>query len=100
MPRTIGDATELILKLGEIHLRVDALYVAQDDDEDKSRYIRFMANFYSKAVLTIVAGTGDNAHSGLASNNSHRNSSDRSIDGPNKRDGVTLIEELNDRPES
>lgn len=72
LPRTVSDAIYLVKALGERYLWVDALCIVQDDPEDKKSQIPLMRDIYSRAVLTIVAASGDNADSGLAGLRSER----------------------------
>jgi hypothetical protein len=65
IPATIRDAMEVVALLGERYLWVDSLCIVQDDHESKMEQIANMGNIYSRAVLTIVAGAGDNANAGL-----------------------------------
>ena len=44
---------------------MDVLYILQDDDDDKGVQIQSMSDIYSNAVLTIIAGVGEDANAGL-----------------------------------
>jgi hypothetical protein len=65
VPRTIREAMELVAKIGERYLWVDALCILQDDDTDKLKQINQMDSIYGFASLTIVAGGGDSVTAGL-----------------------------------
>ena len=65
LDKTIRDSIELVSRLGERYLWVDALCVIQDSHEDKIVQIPHMHKIYGKAVLTIVAAYGHSADAGL-----------------------------------
>ena len=65
LPRTIRDALDLTYELDERYLWVDVLCILQDDDNDKRVQIQSMSEVYSNAILTIVAGVGEDANAGL-----------------------------------
>ncbi|KAF4627452.1 hypothetical protein G7Y89_g10703 [Cudoniella acicularis] len=65
IPRTIRDAIKLCRQLGEEYLWVDSLCLKQDDETDLAIGIRAMASIYERAFVTIIAGSGVNANSGL-----------------------------------
>ncbi|KXT00870.1 hypothetical protein AC578_959 [Pseudocercospora eumusae] len=65
VPATIADAIELVRRLGERYLWVDALCIVQDDLASKEPELRAMDKVYDFAVLTIVAGHGESAFSGI-----------------------------------
>jgi len=65
IPRTIRDAMKLCQQLGEAYLWVDILCLMQDDDTDHAIGIRATASIYERAFVTIIAGSGTNADSGL-----------------------------------
>lgn len=65
LPRTIDDAIDLVARIGERYLWVDALCILQDSSEDKSIQIPQMYSIYSKATLTVVAASGEDADAGL-----------------------------------
>ena len=65
LPRTIYDAIFLTRGLGISYLWVDVLCIIQDDDAFKQDQISQMGSIYSKATLTIVAASGDDANAGL-----------------------------------
>jgi hypothetical protein len=60
MPRTIEDAIQVCLRLGERYLWVDRLSIIQDDPGDKKENIGSMAAIYTRAAFTIVVAYGDN----------------------------------------
>jgi hypothetical protein len=66
IPRTILDSMALVNRLGYQYMWVDRLCILQDDDNDKSKQIPFMDCIYSRAVATIVAASGSDAHDGIA----------------------------------
>ena len=66
LDKTIRDAIELVSKMGEKYLWVDALCILQDSGEDKSIQIPQMDKVYGKAILTIVAAQGADANVGLS----------------------------------
>ncbi|MCJ1327708.1 hypothetical protein MMC10_004381 [Thelotrema lepadinum] len=65
LDKTIRDAIELVSRMGEKYLWVDALCILQDSLEDKAIQIPQMHKVYGKAILTIVAAHGQDADSGL-----------------------------------
>ncbi|KAF2809423.1 HET-domain-containing protein, partial [Mytilinidion resinicola] len=65
IPRTIQDAIRFTSKLRKRWLWVDSMCIIQDSDDDKSLYIPHMHVVYDRALLTIVAATGDSADAGL-----------------------------------
>lgn len=65
LPQTIEDAMSVTTALGEQFLWVDALCILQDDPEELHCLMRRMDAIYSSATLTIVAGSGDSAFSGI-----------------------------------
>lgn len=65
IPYTIKDALNLTKQLGERFIWIDALWIQQDNDQDKQRQIPHMDKIYGCAKLTIVAGTGSDAWAGL-----------------------------------
>ncbi|KAI1486022.1 heterokaryon incompatibility protein-domain-containing protein [Biscogniauxia mediterranea] len=65
IPLTIRDSIELVRNLGQRYLWVDSICLTQDDDEDKGKGIMAMDLVYELSLLTIVAGGGIDANSGL-----------------------------------
>ncbi|KAI0594882.1 heterokaryon incompatibility protein-domain-containing protein [Biscogniauxia sp. FL1348] len=65
IPLTIRDSIDLVKNLGQRYLWVDSICLIQDDDEDKGKGIMAMDLVYELSLLTIVAGGGINANSGL-----------------------------------
>lgn len=66
LPKTIDDAMWLTSELGYDYLWVDALCIIQDDpDEDKKLHLEKMDAVYNCSSLTIAAGSGLHANSGL-----------------------------------
>jgi hypothetical protein len=65
LPKTIHDAMELTLALGERYLWVDALCLIQDDEDDVNVGVKLMNLIYRRSYLTIVAASGSDANNGL-----------------------------------
>ncbi len=65
IPKTVRDAMELTVRLGEKYLWVDALCIIQDDEESKMDLILKMDMIYNRALLTVIALSGEHADSGL-----------------------------------
>ncbi|KAF2464175.1 HET-domain-containing protein [Lindgomyces ingoldianus] len=65
LPQTVSDAIELVEKLGERYLWVDALCIVQDSDVIRRQCIEDMDRIYTQSLLTIVAGTAENSNSPL-----------------------------------
>jgi hypothetical protein len=65
LPATVADAIEVTKALGEKYLWVDSLYIIQDNELDKQVFIPNMDVIYQRALLTIVAFSGDNSDAGL-----------------------------------
>jgi hypothetical protein len=65
MPKTVSDAFIVCKNLNMRFLWVDRLCITQDCDLDKKAQLSYMGYIYGGAQLTIVAGYGDNANSGL-----------------------------------
>jgi hypothetical protein len=65
IPNTIWDAMSVVRKLGERYLWVDSLCLLQDDRDELQDCVSIMDLFYDMALLTIVAGSGEDAWSGL-----------------------------------
>ncbi|KAF5676552.1 hypothetical protein FHETE_2048 [Fusarium heterosporum] len=65
IPDTIRDAIELTRRLGCRYLWVDALCLLQNDAEDLQLGVNAMDLVYERAWLTVIAGCGHDANSGL-----------------------------------
>jgi Heterokaryon incompatibility protein (HET) len=65
IPKTIKDAIDLVVNLGERYLWVDRLCIIQDSERSWNLNSRIMDLVYGSAYLTICAADGENAHSGL-----------------------------------
>jgi hypothetical protein len=64
-PRTIRDAIDLVINLGERYLWVDSLCIIQDSERSWALNSRIMDTVYGNAYLTICAADGENANAGL-----------------------------------
>lgn len=58
MPDTISDTIQLVRRLGEQYLWIDALCIVQDDPQDKAIQIGAMELIYSGSAFTIFAAGG------------------------------------------
>ncbi|KAE9379659.1 HET-domain-containing protein [Stipitochalara longipes BDJ] len=65
IPNTIWDSMSVVRRLGERYLWVDSLCLVQDDAVELQECVAIMDLFYEMAILTIVAGDGDDAWAGL-----------------------------------
>jgi hypothetical protein len=65
LDQTVADAFEVVARIGEKYLWIDACCIIQDSPEDKAIQIKQMGTIYSTAVLTIVAAFGKDADAGL-----------------------------------
>lgn len=65
LPKTVRDAMQLCLELGERYLWVDSLCIIQDDPVFQKQQIEIMDTIYAAAHFTIIVGAGDNANSGI-----------------------------------
>lgn len=65
LPQTIRDAILTTRDLGINYLWVDALYIIQDSDQDKTHEIDAMGGYYKNSTLTIAAATASAATSGF-----------------------------------
>jgi hypothetical protein len=65
LPNTIQDAMSVVHQIGERYLWVDSLCLVQDDTTDLLKCVAVMDLIYEMASLTIVAGSGVDAWSGL-----------------------------------
>jgi hypothetical protein len=66
LPATILDAITITTELGERYLWIDSLCIVQDDTENKEKNIESMPIVYNGSTLTLVAGIGNSATSGLS----------------------------------
>ena len=66
LPQTIEDAFFVVKELGETYIWIDAYYIFQDDLEEKLSEISNMDRVYGNTVLTIIAGYGEDANTGLS----------------------------------
>ncbi|OJA10845.1 hypothetical protein AZE42_06127, partial [Rhizopogon vesiculosus] len=58
LPATILDTIQVVRRLGERYLWIDALCIVQDDRKDKDNQIGAMDLVYGKSVFTIFAAGG------------------------------------------
>lgn len=65
IPQTVLDAIEVVKMLGARYLWVDALCIAQDDDQELRDTLPAMCLIYEAATVTIVAAFGSDANAGL-----------------------------------
>jgi hypothetical protein len=65
LPATIKDAVIVTRELGCKYLWMDALCIAQDNDEERGRELSKMAQIYSRALLTISAASAKHADEGF-----------------------------------
>jgi Heterokaryon incompatibility protein (HET) len=65
LDQTIRDSIDLVSRMGEKYLWIDALCICQNSREDKVNQIPQMHKIYGKAIVTIVAGYGYGADWGL-----------------------------------
>ncbi|KAH9220801.1 heterokaryon incompatibility protein-domain-containing protein [Leptodontidium sp. 2 PMI_412] len=65
LPTTITDSMELVSKIGERYLWVDALCIVQDDEKEVAEQTSQMDLVYACALATIIVATGENAEAGL-----------------------------------
>ncbi|KAM0490960.1 hypothetical protein ACHAP8_011026 [Fusarium lateritium] len=65
LEQTIQDAVYITRQLGFNYLWVDRFCILQDDIEDKKREFSKMATTYKNAVVTLAAGTSENASEGF-----------------------------------
>ncbi|KAE9368255.1 HET-domain-containing protein [Stipitochalara longipes BDJ] len=105
IPRTIVDAMEVTMKLGERYLWVDALCIIQEAGDDEAKtHISMMDRVYSGALVTIVAAPDNTKEGGtdpglkgvLRDNfviNSENEGTKREITQPSAevRDGARII---------
>ncbi|KAF2267456.1 HET-domain-containing protein [Lojkania enalia] len=65
LSQTILDACTVTRSIGERYLWVDSLCIVQNSDIDRHDQILRMDAVYSSAILTIAAGSGAHANTGL-----------------------------------
>jgi len=65
IPETILNAIDIVPLLGEEFLWVDALCIAQDDEDIKFQELNQMAAIYANSTVTVIAASGENAEYGL-----------------------------------
>ena len=65
IPKTIRDSIELVRRIGERYLWVDALCIIQDDPIDFKEQISEMGNTYKNSILTICVCCGEDVNYGL-----------------------------------
>ena len=65
LPQTVEDAIKVTAKLGYRYLWVDSVCIDQTKDEEKRRLCRMMDIIYSRAIVCLVAVSGQDANSGL-----------------------------------
>ncbi|PVH74309.1 HET-domain-containing protein, partial [Cadophora sp. DSE1049] len=65
LPRTVKDAMQLCVELGERYLWVDSLCIVQNDPMFQKQQIDIMDTIYAAAKFTIVAAAGNHANAGL-----------------------------------
>jgi hypothetical protein len=65
LPRTIRQAIDLVKAIKERFLWIDALCLMQNDQMDMQNGVGVMDLIYERAIMTIVAASGDNANAGL-----------------------------------
>lgn len=65
LPLTFSNAIEAAHELGFAFLWIDALCIRHDVQTELSDQIRRMADIFTGAALTILAGSGENPESGL-----------------------------------
>ena len=65
IPKSIRDSIELVRRIGERYIWVDALCIIQDDPVDFREQISEMGNIYKNSILTICVCCGEDANYGL-----------------------------------
>ncbi|KAG8528397.1 uncharacterized protein KY384_007315 [Bacidia gigantensis] len=66
LAKTIVDAIQLTRLLNVQYLWVDSLCIIQDNHTDQSIQIDNMSKIYARALVTIIAASGEHANVGLA----------------------------------
>lgn len=79
LSRTIRDAVSVVRMLGERYLWVDSMCIIQDSEDDLGSHLPLVGYIYAKALVTIVAASGDHNDVGLCGINGWRrlNSAER-----------------------
>lgn len=67
LPKTIVDSINLVRRLGERYLWIDALCLVQDNPADMSLGIELMSSIYKGSYFTLVVATGDDGNAGIPS---------------------------------
>ncbi|PMD47683.1 HET-domain-containing protein [Hyaloscypha variabilis F] len=70
LPATIADAVTVTRSLGIKYLWIDALCIAQDDDADKTKEIKYMGKIYNNARVTIAAASAQSVQAGFLNRDS------------------------------
>ncbi|KAK4869279.1 hypothetical protein LT330_006279 [Penicillium expansum] len=65
LPKTIEDAIEICVRMGERYLWADRLCIIQDDADDMKNQIEAMGEIYSSAQIVLVAAYGDSMDFGI-----------------------------------
>ena len=65
LSKTLSDAVSVVRMLGERYIWIDSLCIVQDSNEDLESQIPFVGYIYAKALVTIVAASGDHNDAGL-----------------------------------
>ncbi|KAH7356999.1 heterokaryon incompatibility protein-domain-containing protein [Rhexocercosporidium sp. MPI-PUGE-AT-0058] len=80
LPTTITDSMDLVSKIGERYLWVDALCIVQDDEKELAEQTSQMDLVYACALATIIVATGESAEAGLPGVNNPRSLSQTKVD--------------------
>ncbi|KAF1979379.1 HET-domain-containing protein, partial [Bimuria novae-zelandiae CBS 107.79] len=65
LPATISDAIDFCRGIGIRFLWIDSICIDQESQEMKDYLIPKMDSIYLRAIVTIIAAAGDDAHAGL-----------------------------------
>ncbi|CAM1508024.1 Fc.00g048720.m01.CDS01 [Cosmosporella sp. VM-42] len=65
VPKTLSDAIKVCRMIGITYIWIDALCIAQDDQQDKATEIYQMGKIYKDATLTIMAASAKSVYSGF-----------------------------------
>jgi len=96
IPRTITDAMDLVSMLGERYLWVDTLCLIQDNEKDVIDGIQTMDQVYEGALVTIIAGSGLDASSGLPGVQPNSRNSKQLVENIEPGVKMTVVHELDD----